>query len=111
MIDPSPPSWPGLTRSSPAIGYPHQFANDAIPVGNHSIKMVGSSPATCGRGLLLWQGLPIGTLDVMPTRNISLTERLDRFVETNVSMTATKTPVWLCAMPCACCSSVIRRMC
>ena len=29
----------------PAIGYPHQFANDAIPVSNHPMEMVGSSPA------------------------------------------------------------------
>jgi hypothetical protein len=28
----------------PAIGHPHQFANDAIPVNNHPMKMTGSSP-------------------------------------------------------------------
>jgi hypothetical protein len=32
----------------PAIGYPHQFANDAIPVSNHSMKMTGSSPVMTG---------------------------------------------------------------
>jgi hypothetical protein len=25
----------------PAIGYPHQFANDAIPVSNHPMEMAG----------------------------------------------------------------------
>src|SRR5580704_1527415 len=29
----------------PAIGYPHQFANDAIPVSNHPMEMAGSNPA------------------------------------------------------------------
>ena len=29
----------------PAIGYPHQIANDAIPVSNHPMEMAGSSPA------------------------------------------------------------------
>ena len=28
----------------PAIGYPHQIANDAIPVSNHPMEMTGSSP-------------------------------------------------------------------
>lgn len=28
----------------PAIGYPQQIANDAIPVSNHPIEMTGSSP-------------------------------------------------------------------
>jgi hypothetical protein len=28
----------------PAIGHPHQIANDAIPVSNHLMKMTGSSP-------------------------------------------------------------------
>ena len=27
----------------PAISYPHQFANDAIPVSNHPLEMTGSS--------------------------------------------------------------------
>src|SRR5580704_6615012 len=31
---------PGL---DPAIGCPHQFANDAIPVSNHPMEMAGSS--------------------------------------------------------------------
>ena len=29
----------------PAIGYPHQFANDAIPVSNHPMEMAGPTPA------------------------------------------------------------------
>ena len=29
----------------PAIGNPHQFANDAIQVSNHPMQMAGSSPA------------------------------------------------------------------
>ena len=32
----------------PAIGYPHQFANDAIPVSNHPMEMTGSSPVMTG---------------------------------------------------------------
>ena len=28
----------------PAIGHPHQIANDAIPVSNHPMKMTGSGP-------------------------------------------------------------------
>jgi hypothetical protein len=28
----------------PAIGYPHQFANDAIPVSNHPMEMAGRAP-------------------------------------------------------------------
>src|SRR5580698_1493998 len=32
-------------RINPAIGYPHQIANDAIPVSNHPMEMAGSSPA------------------------------------------------------------------
>jgi hypothetical protein len=28
----------------PAIGYPGQIANDAIPVSNHPMEMTGSSP-------------------------------------------------------------------
>ena len=37
----------------PAIGYPHQIANDAIPVSNHPMEMAGSSQAKPGqcRGL------------------------------------------------------------
>ncbi len=31
-------------RINPAIGHPHQIANDAIPVSNHPMKMTGSSP-------------------------------------------------------------------
>jgi hypothetical protein len=30
----------------PAIGYPHQFANDAIPVSNHPMEMARSSQVT-----------------------------------------------------------------
>jgi hypothetical protein len=26
----------------PAIGYPHQIANDAVPVSNHPMEMAGS---------------------------------------------------------------------
>jgi hypothetical protein len=33
----------GLDRLDPAIGYPHQFANDVIPVSNHPMAMAGSS--------------------------------------------------------------------
>jgi hypothetical protein len=33
---------PGL---DPAIGYPHQIANDAIPVSNRPMEVAGSSPA------------------------------------------------------------------
>ena len=33
-----PPSWPG---PDPAIGYPHQIANDAIPVSNHPRRWPG----------------------------------------------------------------------
>jgi hypothetical protein len=32
----------------PAIGHPHQIANDAIPVSNHPMKMTGSSPVMTG---------------------------------------------------------------
>ena len=32
----------------PAIGYPHQIANDAIPVSNHPMTMTGSSPVMTG---------------------------------------------------------------
>jgi hypothetical protein len=35
-----------LVGTCPAIGYPHQFANDAIPLSNHPMQIVGSSPAT-----------------------------------------------------------------
>jgi len=35
----------------PAIGYPNQIANDAIPVSNHPMEMVGSSPAAAARRL------------------------------------------------------------
>jgi hypothetical protein len=39
----------------PAIGYPRQFANDAIPVSNHPMEMagliLGSSPRTAMTGL------------------------------------------------------------
>src|SRR5580704_12486693 len=31
----------------PAIGYPHQIANAAIPVSNHPMQMAGSSPTRC----------------------------------------------------------------
>ena len=53
----SPPtSWPGLipvmAGLDPAIGYPHQIANYAIPVSNHPMQMVGSNPAiTCLRAV------------------------------------------------------------
>jgi hypothetical protein len=32
----------------PAIGYPHQIANDAISVSNHPMQMTGSSPVMTG---------------------------------------------------------------
>ena len=32
----------------PVIGYPHQIANDAIPVSNHPMEMTGSSPVMSG---------------------------------------------------------------
>ena len=39
----------------PAISYPHQFTNDAIPVGNHPMKMtgliLGSGPSPVMTGL------------------------------------------------------------
>jgi hypothetical protein len=38
----------------PAIGYPHQFANDAIPVSNHPIEMTGSSPVMTGLDRCVW---------------------------------------------------------
>jgi hypothetical protein len=28
----------------PAIGYPHQFENDAIPLSNHPMQMAGWAP-------------------------------------------------------------------
>ena len=31
----------GLDRLDPAIGYPQQIANDAIPISNHPMKMTG----------------------------------------------------------------------
>jgi len=34
----------------PAIGYPHQIANDAIPVSNHPMEMAGSSLGHDGVG-------------------------------------------------------------
>jgi hypothetical protein len=48
VSDSSTPSWPGVTLGvtlgrDPAIGYPHQFANGAIPVSNHPMEMAGSS--------------------------------------------------------------------
>ena len=32
----------------PANDYPHQIANDAIPVSNHPMKMIGSGPVMTG---------------------------------------------------------------
>ena len=32
----------------PAIGYPHQIANDAVPVSNHPTEITGSSPVMTG---------------------------------------------------------------
>jgi hypothetical protein len=32
----------------PAIGHPHQIANDAIPVSNHPMEMTGSSQVMTG---------------------------------------------------------------
>ncbi len=43
--DSRPPVMAGL---DPAIGYPHQIANDAIPVSNHPMEMTGSSPFITG---------------------------------------------------------------
>ena len=37
-----------LMGLDPAIGYPHQIANDAIPVSNHPMGMTGSSPVMTG---------------------------------------------------------------
>jgi hypothetical protein len=34
---------PDSSGLDPAIGYPQQIANDAIPVSNHPMKMTGSS--------------------------------------------------------------------
>jgi hypothetical protein len=36
---------PVIVGLDPAIGYPHQFANDAIPANNHPMAMAASSPA------------------------------------------------------------------
>ena len=33
-----------MSRLVPAIGYPHQCSNDAIPLTNHAMQMAGSSP-------------------------------------------------------------------
>ena len=61
----------------PAIGYPHQFANDAIPITNHPMQMARPSPATCVRDLhpaMTWlrvarqQSGPL----VLPTEIVSL---------------------------------------
>ena len=38
----------------PAIGYPHQIANDAIPVSNHPMEMAGSSPAMTWLDRCVW---------------------------------------------------------
>ena len=38
----------------PAIGYPHQIANDAIPVSNHPMEMAGSSPAMTSLDRCMW---------------------------------------------------------
>jgi hypothetical protein len=38
----------------PAIGYPHQIANDAIPVSNHPMEMAGSSPAMTWADRCVW---------------------------------------------------------
>ena len=40
----------------PALGYPHQIANDAIPVSNHPIEMAGSSPAMTWLDRCVWYG-------------------------------------------------------
>ena len=41
----APAMLPHVTAGlDPAIGYPHQIANDAIPVSNHPMEMSGSSP-------------------------------------------------------------------
>src|SRR5580698_4885805 len=40
-----------LAGLDPAIGYPHQIANDTIPVSNHPMEMAGSSAATTWLGL------------------------------------------------------------
>ena len=42
---------PGL---DPAIGYPHQIANDAIAVSNHPMEMAGSSPAMTWLDRCVW---------------------------------------------------------
>ena len=47
----------------PAIGYPHQIANDAIPVSNHPMEMIGLSPVMtrwdrCARYVARATGLP-----------------------------------------------------
>ena len=38
----------------PAIGYLHQFANDAIPVSNHPMEMAGASPAIMWLDRCVW---------------------------------------------------------
>ena len=38
----------------PAIGYPHQIANDAIPVSNHPMEMAGSSLAMTWLDRCVW---------------------------------------------------------
>ena len=58
----------------PAIGYPHQFANDAIPVSNHPMEMagliLGSSPRTAMTGLRAARQ-QLGSLE-LPTEIVSL---------------------------------------
>ncbi len=39
------PSWPG---PDPAIGYPRQIANDAVPVSIHPKEMTRPGPAMTG---------------------------------------------------------------
>ena len=41
-------------RINPAIGYPHQIANDAIAVSNHPMEIAGSSPEMTWLDRCLW---------------------------------------------------------
>jgi hypothetical protein len=37
-----------MSGLDPAIGYPYQNANDAVPVSYHPMEMTGSSPVMTG---------------------------------------------------------------
>jgi hypothetical protein len=45
---------PVMAGLDPAIGHPHQFANDVIAISNHPMEMAGSSPAMTGLDHCVW---------------------------------------------------------